>query len=98
MLSRLCSVGILITYALLLWLFRLHIRDLGETARTYATFRRLDLNVYTYPRTPDEQKTAASASELTPKILHQVFLSEGRNSTFDKYQLARTSCQALHPG
>ena len=35
--------------------------------------------------------------QQAPKILHQIFLQEGRNSSLDRYSDALSSCRALHP-
>lgn len=78
-------------------LFRNHIRDLAEVVRTYATFGSLNLELYTYPPDNIEDQVAAQSPQLAPKILHQIILREGRNSSFEKYRPARDSCVDLHP-
>lgn len=82
---------------LLLFIARHHLRDLYEVARTYSTFhktiaRHPDI-LYRYP--PPERPNQGS---LAPKIIHQIFLSEGRNSSsLSRYVSALGSCQQLHP-
>lgn len=77
-------------------LYRHHMRDLAEVVRTYSTFKSLELHKYTYPPNQDEADFAKTAPFLAPNILHQIYLQEGRNSSLDKYQPARASCEALH--
>lgn len=77
--------------------FRDHIRDLAEVIRTYATFGSLELELYNYPPTDIESEIAEQSPQLAPKILHQILLQEGRNSSFTKYHSARQSCISVHP-
>lgn len=85
------------------FLSRHHIRDLSDVARTYSTFYPyLQHNQDVLVRFPTQlQSSDASAitrPESVPKIIHQIFLSNGRpNSSLNKYEPAIESCQALHP-
>jgi inositol phosphorylceramide mannosyltransferase catalytic subunit len=83
-------------FVLVLFLLRHHIRDLSEVATTYATFHMLVNRhselVFRYPPAGD----VAKEQELVPKIIHQILLTEGRNSSLSKYELALASCQDLH--
>lgn len=74
-----------------------HIRDLAEVFRTYATFGSLELELFTYPPTNIEAEIAEQSPKIAPKILHQIILQEGRNSSFAKYESARRSCISIHP-
>ena len=82
-------------------LLRHHIRDLSEVARTYATFypylahhpRTLHkIAGLDYERYPSQEEI-----QLAPLIIHQIFLTEGRNASLSKYEPAINSCKALHP-
>jgi len=74
-----------------------HLRDLIEVFRTYATFGSLELELYTFPPSEEASKTTKHSPNLAPKILHQIILQEGRNSTFAKYESARESCVLPYP-
>ncbi|KXL44898.1 MAG: glycosyltransferase family 32 protein, partial [Acidomyces sp. 'richmondensis'] len=78
-----------------------HIRDLGEVGRTYLTFNRLikhHQDVLFQYRPSREGKSLNSEQQCrVPKIIHQVFLADGRNSSLDKYEDALASCHRLHP-
>ena len=81
---------------------RHHIRDLSEVARTYSTFYPYlgehPETLFRYHTDLSTQKIAHdNDTTLVPKILHQVFLTEGRPSVLSKYQPAIDSCHALHP-
>lgn len=95
------TIGLVLVLALLglgfpLFGFGGHIRDLAEVFRTYATFGSLELDLYTYPPTAEETEIASQSPQLAPKILHQILLREGRNSSLAKYEPARQSCIAAH--
>jgi mannosyltransferase OCH1-like enzyme len=93
LLCTLFSLGLVFSLSPL----RDHLRDLTEVFRTYATFGLLKLEVYTYPPTEEEAERAKHSPKLAPKILHQIILQEGRNSSFAKYDSARESCISFHP-
>lgn len=96
--TLLCSVLSLLSVLVLL---RHHLRDLSDVARTYATF-------YSYlahhPGTlhriaglEHERDPGQEEIRLAPQIIHQIFLTEGRNASLSKYEPAIDSCKALHP-
>lgn len=81
------------------YLLRHHLRDLSEIALTYKTFyptlRQHPEILYDYSSSaslPDQPDSA-----LAPRIIHQIFLTEGRNPTLSRYEDAIQSCKALHP-
>lgn len=83
-------------------LLRHHLRDLSEVARTYATFYPyLDQHpqvLFRYqPDATPRSSSDKSEAELVPQMIHQVFLTEGRDASLAKYQSAIDSCRALHP-
>lgn len=95
------TIGLVLVCTLLgfgfpLFAFGDHIRDLVEVLRTYATFDLLELNLYTYPPNEKEKELARQFPQLAPKILHQILLREGRNSSLAKYEPARQSCISVH--
>lgn len=94
--KRYAATTIFVCAILVPLLYRHHLRDLAEVIRTYSTFKNLELDKYRYPPDQSEADFARNAPFLAPNILHQIFLQEGRNSSLDKYQPARTSCEALH--
>ncbi|GAB7360524.1 hypothetical protein MBLNU230_g8473t1 [Neophaeotheca triangularis] len=85
-----------ITLLACLFLAREHIQDLSDIARTYSTFHKLERNIYSYPNHGQAEPSSPHEEQLAPRILHQIFLQEGRNSTLDKYTPARQSCQNIH--
>ena len=81
-------------------LTRHHIRDLSEVAITYGSYHRLTIEhsdiIYGYSPTTEERWSNERAYQ-TPRIIHQIFLQEGRNSSLsNKYGDAVASCQKLH--
>lgn len=76
---------------------RCHVRDLSEVVRTYATYHKFMLRhpeiLYRYP---SKQGSGEEEREQIPRIIHQIFLQEGRNSTLQRYDDAIASCQSLH--
>lgn len=89
------STAVLVT---LLILLRHHIRDLSEVARTYATFYPyLSEHPETLLKFPEQSGLHATENaDKVPKIIHQIFLSEGRETKLDKYGEAVSSCQDMH--
>lgn len=94
--KRYAGLAILVCAFLTPLLYRHHLRDLAEVVRTYSTFKKLELDTYRYPPSQAEARYDEARELLAPNILHQICLQEGRNSTLDKYQPARESCEALH--
>ncbi|KAK4540336.1 hypothetical protein LTR36_009293 [Oleoguttula mirabilis] len=86
--------------AAFLVLNRCHIRDLYEVARTYATYhnfmQRHPEILYRYSPEALESSNTLDRQQQAPKIIHQIYLQEGRNSTLHKYAEAQSSCQSLH--
>ncbi|KAK5168927.1 uncharacterized protein LTR77_006236 [Saxophila tyrrhenica] len=84
-----------------LMLLRHHVRDLSEVARTYATFysylEQHPKTLFQYPAPAGESQRLHTEDELAPRIIHQIFLTEGRNSSIAKYEPGIRSCQAVHP-
>ena len=84
------------------YLLRHHLRDLSELARTYKTFfptLQQHPEILLRYSAPSQQMPISeySSLELVPKIIHQIFLVEGRNSTLSKYEEAIESCKISHP-
>ncbi|TKA23605.1 hypothetical protein B0A50_07439 [Salinomyces thailandicus] len=52
--------------------------------------------IYRYPPTTNEERGTSKQADQAPKIIHQIFLQEGRNSSLSKYNDALASCQTLH--
>ncbi|KAF2213531.1 glycosyltransferase family 32 protein [Cercospora zeae-maydis SCOH1-5] len=82
-------------------LLRNHVRDLLEIGRTYSTFhpylRRHQEVLFRYPVTSRRDEEIA-LNEPVPKIIHQIFLSDGRPDTLlTKYEPVIDSCKQLHP-
>ncbi|KAF7195098.1 Inositol phosphoceramide mannosyltransferase 3 [Pseudocercospora fuligena] len=85
----------------ILFLLRQHIRDLGEIARTYSVFHSYIKHnpdvLFGYPSSSSPRKDI-SLAEPVPKIIHQIFLSDGKtNASISKYEPAIESCKSLHP-
>nr|POE52007.1 inositol phosphoceramide mannosyltransferase 1 [Quercus suber] len=89
---------------LLLFLFlgRSHLRDLTQVARTYATYHDFIQQhpkvVYRYVPKGHASTRLSGAKDRAPRIIHQIFLQEGRNSTLAKYSDALASCRDMHIG
>jgi len=88
----------------LLALFRRHLRDLSEIARTYSGFYPYlaDHPEVLYRYHPPDNFASNNTSSLhhqTPKIIHQIYLQESHHhdSTLAAYTPAISSCQTLHP-
>lgn len=101
---RLRTIVTLCTVALggfVILITRHHLRDLGEIARTYSTFDRFIKNhpdsVFQYRPSREVTPFNSKQSNQVPKIIHQVFLTDGRNASLDTYQDALASCRRLHP-
>lgn len=94
LLSLLALLGII-------WLLRHHIRDILDVATTYSTFypylERHPETLYRFPGSANEFNSAQGELDLAPQIIHQIFLTEGRNSSLSRYDSAIRSCQVLHP-
>jgi inositol phosphorylceramide mannosyltransferase catalytic subunit len=88
------TLGILVS-------LRHHIRDLGEVVKTYSGFYPyLDSHpgtLFRYQRLGSSESDSQYDTELAPRILHQIYLTEGRLSSISKYLPARKSCEELHP-
>ncbi|KAK3058298.1 hypothetical protein LTR09_001376 [Extremus antarcticus] len=84
----------------ILLLLRHHLRDLSEVARTYATFyphlAHHPETLHRY-RPANNPPTPRHEIELAPAIIHQIFLTEGRDAPLAKYEAGITSCQAVNP-
>ncbi|KXT10330.1 hypothetical protein AC579_1028 [Pseudocercospora musae] len=94
------SLVLLVKFSILL-LLRKHIRDLGEIAQTYSVFHSYVKHnpdvLFGYPgaSTP---RTDISLAEPVPKIIHRIFLSDGKkNASMSKYEPAIESCKNPHP-
>ena len=78
---------------------RHHLHRLAEVARTYATFYSY---VSHHPETlyrysSNTSHALVNHESVVPQIIHQIFLTEGRNASINKYAAAVASCQDLHP-
>lgn len=84
---------------LALWfLNRKHLRVLAEVAGTYSGFYPyLHGHPETIQRYPLADNSSGAQPQRVPKIIHQIFLTEGRNSSLSKYIPAAESCRDLHP-
>lgn len=78
---------------------RHHVRGLLDVARTYATFFPwLEEHPDVLFRFPANVNTSTlNGIELTPRILHQIYLSADESLIPAKYVPARESCIDLHP-
>lgn len=81
------------------YLLRLHLRDLSEIAGTYRSFYP---TLREHPNIAFRYSSSAPTIEgddiaLAPRIIHQIFLTEYRNSTLQKYEAAISSCKDMHP-
>lgn len=90
---------------LLLLALRNHLYNLFEISQTYGTFhsylqQHQDV-LFRFPakgEAVDSGSESIAASKPVPKIIHQVYLSNGRpNAKLTKYGPAIESCQKLHP-
>lgn len=97
------SLTFLVLFALF-FAIRHHLRDLSEVVRTYSSFHTyLRDHQDVLLRFPTSLESPESASAVTveqpaPKVIHQIFLSQGRaNASLSKYEPAIASCQKLHP-
>lgn len=85
-------------------LSRHHLRDLIEVGRTYTTYHKYIEShpdvLFRYPPFGgfDDEYGSLSHGEHIPKIIHQIFLQEGRPSTLSKYRAGLESCHKIHPG
>ncbi|KAI7336931.1 hypothetical protein KC315_g2567 [Hortaea werneckii] len=83
-----------------LFLARHHLRDLSDVATTYATYQKLIQShpelLYRYDPSPPKDATRPEGPESVPRIIHQIYLQEGRNSSLNRYSGALASCQKLH--
>lgn len=79
---------------------RCHIRDVYEVARTYATYhnlmRRHPELLHRYSPERLEESSTINLPQRVPKVIHQIYLQEGRNSTIHTYSKALASCRNLH--
>lgn len=78
-------------------LTRHHLQNLAEVATTFATFYPY---VGQHPETLYQylhENTSQARAHLVPRIIHQIFLTEGVHAPFNKYESAISSCRALHP-
>ncbi|KAH0194474.1 hypothetical protein KCU70_g4, partial [Aureobasidium melanogenum] len=88
----------------LLIIGRRHIRDLFETGRTYSTYHALvrdhDDILYRYPSAKEsdfnQSLTNDRRQEQAPRIIHQIFLTNGRNGSISNYLPAINACKHLH--
>lgn len=97
-------VTLTVSTALLIAAFQLHghVRALLQLGRAYYTFhpylREHPDTLYRYPSSGDTipaflEGTRLEEDLVIPRLVHQVFLREGRNSTLSKYTAAIQSCQ-----
>lgn len=88
----------------LLVIGRRHTQDLVEIGRTYLTYHTLVhdhadiLHRYssTNESSSDDSLLGVQKQEQAPKIIHQIFLTDGRNQNTSKYLSAIDSCKYLH--
>lgn len=88
----------------LLIIGRRHIRDLFEIGRTYSTYhafvRNHDDILYRYPSGKEsdfnQSLTNDRRQEQAPRIIHQIFLTNGRNGSISNYVPAINACKHLH--
>jgi len=82
-----------------LLLTRHHLRDIVEVATTYATFHSLVQRhagiLYRYPPTDSGESGIHNAPDQVPKVIHQIFLQDGRDSMLQTYGAAIESCRDL---
>ncbi|WPH00506.1 Hypothetical protein R9X50_00333500 [Acrodontium crateriforme] len=86
-----------------IFLARHHFRDLIEVGRTYATYHTYIrshpdvLYKYSRPGKFDNGNSSPSSRKYVPKIIHRIFLQEGRKSTLSNYRAGLESCRRIHP-
>ena len=96
------AITLTLSVLALLFFVRHHITNLLEIARTYSSFysylHKNENVLFRYPASQHRDDGIAPLREPVPKIIHQIFLSNGHsNASLSKYEPAIESCKSLHP-